>query len=176
MLTLPIRILLNPYLLPAILFIGGFAGFKAAAPVCGAIPENAHIFVLTGDARRIPFALEKLDNHPARKLYVIGAGTPKIETEFAPRIEIESGSKTTYENAVAIRHIARKKMLSEITVITTVDHANRAVLLIKRQIPLVKINVCPVPLSKMTAAKRLNRWLEEYVKFLGSLVGITQRA
>ncbi|MDR3208796.1 MAG: YdcF family protein [Rickettsiales bacterium] len=176
MLFAPLRVLLNPYLLPVILFGGGFAAFRIATPACGAIPDDAHVFVLTGDARRIPFALEKLENHPNRKLYVIGAGTPKIDTEFSSRIEVESDSKSTYENAVAIRHIARRKLLADITVITTVDHVNRAVFLIKREIPLVRVNACPAPLSNMPAAKRLNRWMEEYVKFLGTLIGITQRA
>jgi uncharacterized SAM-binding protein YcdF (DUF218 family) len=172
----PVKILFNPYLLPVLLFAGGFAAFKLSAPECGIIPDDAHIFVLTGDARRIPFALPMLDGHPRRRLYVIGAGTPTLDTKFAGQMEIENKSKSTFENAVAIRHIVRRELLSDITVITTGDHMNRAVLLIKRQAPMIRVNACPVPLSKMPAAKRLERWLEEYIKFIGTFLGINQKA
>jgi hypothetical protein len=176
MLLTPIRALFNPYILPALLFVGGFIAFKMVTPECGLIPDDAQMFVLTGDARRIPFAIQKLENHPHRKLHVIGAGAPKLETEFSARIEIENQSKSTYENAVAINHIARKKLLREIVVITTVDHINRAVFLIKKKAPYVKVIACGVPLTKMPATKQLNRWLEEYIKFLGTLIGITRKA
>ena len=172
----PLKILTNPLLLPAVLFAGGFVAFKLNEPVCGPIPESAHIFVLTGDARRIPFALEKLEGHPNRRLYIIGAGTPGFDTKFDAQVEVESESRTTYENAVAIRYIARKKLLTGIVVITTADHIARAVFLIKKQIPYVGINACPAPLSKMPAVKRLERWMSEYIKFIGTLFGIEQRA
>ena len=176
MLLLPFRILFSPFLLPAFLFVVGFAAFKMNEPTCGPISETAHIFVLTGDPRRIPFATEKLRGYPERKLYIIGAGTPDIDTGFDSQITVESGSKTTYENAVAIRHISRKKLLLNIVVITTEDHIQRAVFLIKKQAPYLRINACPVPLTKMSAPKKLERWVEEYVKFVGTLLGIEQRA
>ncbi|MDR2269178.1 MAG: YdcF family protein [Rickettsiales bacterium] len=176
MLFASFKILLNPLLLPAMIFSGGFVAFKLATPKCDPIPNNAHMFVLTGDARRIPFALEQLENHPKRRLYIIGAGTPALDTKFAQRIEIENQSKTTSENAVAIRHIVLAKMLSEIVVITTMDHINRSLFLIKKKMPHVKINACGVPLTKMPATKRLERWLEEYVKFIGTIIGISNRA
>ena len=176
MLLAPFKILFNPLILAVVIFVGGFIGFKLAIPQCGPIGSDAHIFVLTGDARRIPFALEKLAGYPKRKLYIIGAGTPALDTKFASQIEIESQSKSTAENAVAILRIVRKKLLTEIVVMTTEDHINRSVFLIKKQIPYVKINACGVPLSKMPATKRLDRWLEEYVKFIGTIIGIEGRA
>ena len=170
------RILFNPLLFPAVLFAGGFVAFKMSEPSCQPIGERAHIFVLTGDARRIPFALEKLEGYPNRKLYIIGAGAPAFDTKFDSQIEVESESKTTYENAVAIRHIARKKLLTKIVVVTTADHMIRATFLIKKQMPYADINACPVPLAKMPATKRLERWAEEYIKFIGTIIGIESRA
>jgi hypothetical protein len=171
----PFKILMNPYIMAAAVFVAGGAIFKLAAPVCGNIPVDARMFVLTGDSRRIPFALGKLDGYPKRILYVIGAGTPSLDTAFAKQIEIESSSKSTFENAAAIRRIVRENMMTSITVITTADHINRATFLIRRQIPHVNINVCPVPLNGMPAAKRLERWAAEYVKFIGTLFGVSQR-
>lgn len=176
MLFAPFKILFSPLLLPVVVFIGGFAAFKLATPRCGPIPDDAHIFVLTGDARRIPFALEKLEGHPDRRLYVIGAGTPALDTKFTSQIEIENQSKSTAENAVAIKHIALRKILTNIVVITTDDHINRSIFLIKKQIPYIAINACGVPLTKMPAAKRLDRWISEYIKFIGTIIGIEGRA
>jgi len=163
-------------MLPITLFAAGLFVFKESTPNdCEMIRTDAHIFVLTGDARRIPFAIEKLADYPRRRLYIIGAGTPTLDTKFQSQIEIESESKTTYENAVAIKYIARRKLLTRIVIITTIDHVNRAMFLVKKQIPYAKISACPVPLTKMPAPKRLERWVEEYVKFLGSLIGLTSR-
>jgi len=176
MLLTPFRILMNPILLPAVLFAGGFIAFKLAEPECPPIPPAAQIFVLTGDPRRIPFALEMLEGEPKRRLYVIGAGTPTLDTRFGNQIEVESESKTTFENAIAIKRIAQRKLLTEIVVITTSDHIARAKFLIKKQLPYVRIDACPVPLTKMDAGKRLERWIQEYVKFIGTILGIHERA
>ena len=176
MLFLPFKILTSPILLPAFLFIAGFAAFKLNGPACGHISESAHIFVLTGDARRIPFAVEKLRGYPNRRLYIIGAGTPAFETEFGSQIAVESESKTTFENAVAIRKIAVQKLLANIVVITTEDHIQRAVFLIRKQAPYLTVTACSAPLSKMNASKRLERWAQEYIKFIGTVIGIEHRA
>lgn len=175
MLFLPFKILLNPLMLPATLFATGFIIFKLNTPVCQAIPDDANIFVLTGDPRRIPFAVKKLDGYPKRKLYIIGAGTTALDAKYQTQTEIESSSLNTFENSVAIRKIANRKLLSNMVVITTADHITRAVFLIKKQLPYVKINACPAPLSKMPATKRLERWLNEYIKFLGTIVGINRK-
>jgi uncharacterized SAM-binding protein YcdF (DUF218 family) len=172
----PFKILFSPYLLPLFIVVGGFGFFKISTPRCPDIPGHASIFVLTGDSRRIPFALHKLDGHPYRRLYVIGAGLRSLDTKFHSQVTIENSSKTTYENALAIKKIARERLLSEIVVVTTVDHTNRALFLIKQQIPYVKVQACPVPLSNMPAQKRLQRWVEEYIKFIGTVFGIAQKA
>jgi uncharacterized SAM-binding protein YcdF (DUF218 family) len=169
------RVLLIPYVLPLLLFAGGGVVFKLAAPGCGQIAGDARMFVLTGDPRRIPFAVRMLRDHPHRRLYVIGAGTPAMDSAFAAQIEIESRSKSTYENAIAVKSIARRDSLGSIAVITTADHMNRALFLIRRQLPYVEISVCSVPLDKMPASRRLERWTTEYIKFLGTLLGLEKR-
>ena len=79
--------------------------FRSSAPrVCGEIFPDDSIFVLTGDERRIPFAMRKLNEYPNIDLYIIGAGATSIATE-RPAI-IESQSKSTYQNALAIKKIA----------------------------------------------------------------------
>ena len=172
----PFKILFSPYLLPLFIVVGGFAIFKISTPVCPDIADHASMFVLTGDSRRIPFALEKLDGHPYRRLYVIGAGARSFNTKFHSQVTIENSSKTTYENALAIKKIAREKVLSKIVIITTVDHTNRAVFLMRQQMPYMKVDACPVPLTHMPAQKRLQRWIEEYIKFIGTVFGIAQKA
>jgi len=175
MLFTPLRLLTNPALWPVLLFAAGGLAFRLAAPGCDRIPDKAYMFVLTGDARRIPFAIDKLAAHPNRRLYVIGAGTPTIDSPYGSQIEIENESKTTYENAIAIKRIAQRKLLTEITVITTEDHINRAAFLIKRQLPYVKINACAVPLTNMAGGRELERWFSEYIKFIGTVIGLESR-
>ena len=171
---------LTPSLLIILLFILGGVWFKSAAPVrCPTLAADAKIFVLTGDARRIPFATRFLDGYPDRHLFIVGAGTydlsPMISENLRRQITTESESKTTYENAFAIREIANSQNFRRLVLITTADHMNRSNLLIRRQLPDVKIITCPVPLYGMPASKRLERWGWEYIKYLGTLVGIEQK-
>ena len=87
-------------------FVFGGLMFKSMTPPrCGSLMENYNIFVLTGDTRRIPYALRKLDGLKYGQLYIIGAGaTNIINTEH---IIIESSSKSTYQNALAIKNIVK---------------------------------------------------------------------
>jgi len=176
MIGLPFKILLSPYLLPLTLFAGGFLWFwTASTPACPTLATDAKIFVLTGDARRIPFALDKLSEHPGRQLYIIGVGGPTLDVRYQHKTEIENESRSTYENAVAIRHIVRRDNLRSIVIITTEDHMNRSLFFIRGQLPQTELIPCPVPLSNMVASRQLERWIEEYIKFIGALVGLTSR-
>ena len=172
--------LLTPSLLIILLFVLGGVWFKATAPVrCPTPATDAKIFVLTGDARRIPFAAKFLNGYPDRHLFIVGVGTHNfssmISDDLRRQITIESESKTTLENAIAIRNIALARNLRHIVLVTTADHMNRSNLLIRRQLPYVKIIACPVPLHGMPATQRLERWTWEYIKYLGTLIGIENR-
>ena len=52
-------------------FVFGGIMFKSVTPPrCGSLIENDNIFVLTGDIRRIPYALQKLEHLHYGKLYI----------------------------------------------------------------------------------------------------------
>ena len=68
------RLLTSSLLLLTCVAIGGMA-FKFSTPSqCNEILPDDSIFVLTGDMRRIPFAMRKLRTYPNTDLYIIGAG------------------------------------------------------------------------------------------------------
>ncbi len=165
--------LLTPSLLILCLFVMGGAIFKSTTPTrCATILQNDSIFVLTGDVRRIPFAMRKMTKYPAAKMYVIGVGGGG--SFDSARVISESDSRSTYQNALAIKRIADEKGLNRIVLITTVDHYNRASYLVHHELPDVEIVPCPAPLDGMPASKRLERWLTEYIKYIGTMVGIRE--
>ena len=87
------RRLLTPTFLIFCAFILGGMVFKSTAPIqCGTILPNDSIFVLTGDERRIPFAMRKMREFPNADLYIIGAGA-QGNIEVARPAIIESKSK-----------------------------------------------------------------------------------
>lgn len=165
---------LTPSFLLVVCFVFGGLMFKSLATIrCGLILPDDSIFVLTGDERRIPFALRKLEQNPDADLYIIGAGAPSINNVAHP-VKIESASKSTYQNALAIKDIVRRAGLDRIVLITTEDHMNRAKYLIRSEIPDIEISVCPVPLAGMRATKRLERWAIEYIKYIVTMFGIKE--
>jgi uncharacterized SAM-binding protein YcdF (DUF218 family) len=159
-------------------FSAGFALFKISAPkTCEIVSEN--IFVLTGDARRIPYGYKLLRDRKNFRLHIIGVGanraTDIAPEDLLPQIEIESQSKTTYQNATAVAEIARASDMKSIVLLTTEDHMPRALLLVRRALPEAEVAACPVPLHNMPATKRLERWGYEYLKYMGSLLGLKKR-
>ncbi len=168
------RKLLTPSFMIFSFFILGGLIFKSVAPIrCGTILPNDSIFVLTGDQRRIPFAIRKTQEFPDANLYIIGAGAP-IQFDTSGRTTIESESKSTYQNALAIKDIVIKHNLDRIVVITTEDHINRAIHLIKTELPNKEIIACPATLAGMPPGKRLERWATEYIKYIVTLIGIKE--
>ncbi len=165
---------LTPSFLLVVCFVFGGLMFKSLATTrCGLILPDDSIFVLTGDERRIPFALRKLEQNPDADLYIIGAGATSINNVAHP-VKIESASKSTYQNALAIKDIVKRAGLDRIVLITTEDHMNRAKYLIRSEIPDTEISVCPVPLTGMRATKRLERWTIEYIKYIVTMLGIKE--
>lgn len=154
-------------------FVFGGLMFKSMTPPrCGSLIENDNIFVLTGDTRRIPYALRKLDDLKYGQLYIIGAGANNvINTEH---IFIESASKSTYQNALAIKNIVKNNNLERIVVITTEDHMNRALYLLRGEMPNIDIVACPASLTGMQPADRLKRWTIEYIKYIVTMFGIKE--
>lgn len=165
---------LRPSFLLFTAFVFGGIVFKLTSPNdCNFIVSSDSIFVLTGDFRRIPFAMQQMEKYPDSDLYIIGA-KPDAAYEKTGRAIIESGSESTYQNAVAIREIANKSGLDRIVLITTEDHMSRAKYLVQSELPRAQIVACPVALSEMSPSRRLERWMIEYIKYLVTLVGIKE--
>ena len=166
------RLLLTPSFAVFSCFIIGGMLFKATSPrQCDNIQQNDSIFVLTGDQRRIPFAIKKMQEYPNADLYIIGAGASQQDTELAHNAIIESKSKSTYQNALAIKNIATENNLERIVVITTEDHMQRAKYLIHSELPNKTIISCPATLVGMSPGKR---WTTEYIKYLVTMIGIKE--
>ena len=161
------------FVLLGLFVIGGIA-FKLTTPNdCDFILSNDSIFVLTGDFRRIPFAMRQIEKYPDADLYIIGAA-PDAAYKDTDRAIIESDSKSTYQNAMAIKKIATRSGLDRIVVITTEDHIRRAKYLVQSELPKSTVVACPAALSEMPPARRLERWVIEYVKYIVTRCGIKE--
>jgi uncharacterized SAM-binding protein YcdF (DUF218 family) len=167
--------LLTPSFLLLGFFVMGGMIFKSSAPrTCGDIMADDTIFVLTGDARRIPFAMRTLKQYPDTDVYIIGVGANTATFDSTRPVMIESESKSTYQNAIAIKNIVNKTGLDRIVIITTEDHMNRAEYLIRHELPETEIVTCPATLYGMPAARRLERWTTEYIKYIVTMLGIKE--
>ena len=140
---------------------------------CQSLRQDDNIFVLTGDIRRIPYALKKLESLPQGNLYIIGAGAVTVIPN-RPHINIESASKSTYQNTLAIKKIVQEQNLDRIVIITTEDHMNRALYLLRDTLPDTDIIACPASLTGMPTPARAKRWTIEYIKYIVTLFGIKE--
>lgn len=154
-------------------FVFGGIMFKSVTPPrCESLMQNDTIFVLTGDERRIPYALNKLNSLQYGNLYIIGAGSHNITER--PHVNVESESKSTYQNSLAIKNIVYKEHLKRIVIITTEDHMNRSLYLLRNVLPETDIVACPASLTGMPAPQRVKRWGLEYIKYIVTLFGIKE--
>lgn len=169
------RILTPSFILFSCFILGGLV-FKSTSPIrCDTILPTDSIFVLTGDERRIPFAMRKMQEFPNTDLYIIGAGAKgNIDLNVNRPAIIESKSKSTYQNALAIKDIVSRRRLDRIVIITTEDHMKRAKHLIRSELPKTEIIACPVTLGGMPPGRRLERWTTEYIKYIVTMFGIKE--
>jgi uncharacterized SAM-binding protein YcdF (DUF218 family) len=173
--------LLTPSLILLLILGGGAVVFKLETPNrCAYVRGDDTLFVLTGDVRRIPYAMKLLEHHPNRRLQIVGVGgheyASMIPEKFRHRVGIETESRSTYENSVAVRKIVRSAGMNRVVIVTTEDHMNRSLLLIKRQLPRTAIIPCPVRLQKMSPEQRLARWGLEYLKYVATIFGLERKA
>jgi uncharacterized SAM-binding protein YcdF (DUF218 family) len=154
-------------------FVFGGIMFKSVTPPrCESLQQDDTIFVLTGDARRIPYAIKKLDSLQYGNLYIIGAGVTTIPNHV--HVNVESASKSTYQNALAIKKIVAEQNLGRIVVVTTEDHMNRALYLLRTTLPDTDIVACPASLTGMPTPARVKRWTIEYIKYIVTMFGIKE--
>ena len=155
-------------------FVFGGIMFKSMTPPrCELLNQYDTIFVLAGDARRIPYALNKLNSLEYGNLYIIGAGT-MISVPNHMHVNIESKSKSTYQNALAIKKIVNETNLDRIVIVTTEDHMNRALYLLRDTLPNTDIIACPASLTGMPTPSRVKRWGIEYIKYIVTMFGIKE--
>lgn len=167
------KIFTPSFLILGFFVLGGMI-FKLSSPLsCGPILPDDNVFVLTGDARRIPFALQQTKQYPYAKIHIIGVGGHVFNIGNAD-VAMETKSKSTYQNAVAIHKIVKQKHLDRIVVVTTEEHMKRAAHLIHHENPKVELVTCSAPLIGMPASQRLQRWTVEYVKYIVTLFGIKE--
>lgn len=152
--------------------LGGMMFKSMTPPRCESLMQNDNIFVLTGDARRIPYAVKKLETLRYGNLYIIGAGATNIPD--IEHVNVESLSKSTYQNALAIKHIVQTEQMPRIVIVTTEDHMNRALYLLRDELPDTDIIACPASLVGMSTTERLKRWTIEYIKYVVTLFGIKE--
>ena len=163
------KIVTPSFLILGFFVLGGMI-FKLTSPLnCGPILPTDDIFVLTGDDRRIPFAKKQIDKYPFTKIRLIGVGGRKFDKK-----NMETKSKSTYQNALAIQKIVEQEHLKRIVVVTTEEHMKRATHLIHLESPNIELVTCSAPLTGMPASMRLQRWTVEYVKYLATLFGIKE--
>lgn len=137
------------------------------------VPEV--IAVLTGDSGRIPKAVELLKQRPAARLIVSGTakgitltelmnqqGPAKGAGEVWSRIEIESKSESTTENALVVSQMIRSGE-GRILLVTSDYHMDRALALFQRALTNAKLNVELIPIS---VKSRAGYWkpFTEYLK------------
>lgn len=167
------KIVTPSFLILGLFVLGGII-FKLTSPLnCGPILPNDNLFVLTGDARRVPFALQQTKKYPTAKIHIIGVGGHKFDLN-GNHVAMETESKSTYQNALAIQKIVHQEHLKRIVIVTTEEHMKRATHLIHLETPDTELITCSAPLTGMPASSRLQRWTAEYVKYLVTLFGIKE--
>lgn len=167
------KIFTPSFLIVGLFVLGGMI-FKLTSPLhCGPILPDDNVFVLTGDARRVPYALRQTQQYPSAKIHIIGVGGHKFHIGKKTAV-MENKSKSTYQNALAIEKIVRQKHIKRIVIVTTEEHMKRATHLIHNEIPNVELVTCSAPLTGMPAPDRLRRWTVEYLKYIVTLLGFKE--
>ena len=143
-------------------FIFGGIMFKSMTPPrCESLLQNDTIFVF-----------KKLENLQYGKLYIIGAGAANLTNLV--HVNVETQSKSTYQNSLAIKKIVNSENLNRIVIITTEDHMNRSLYLLRNELPETDIVPCPASLTGMPTPMRTKRWALEYIKYMVTLFGIKE--
>ena len=75
---------------------------------------------------------------------------------------------------MAIKSIIQQQNLDRIVIVTTEDHMNRSLYLLRNELPNTDIIACPASLSGMPTPTRVKRWTIEYIKYIVTLFGIKE--
>lgn len=155
-----------------------FAQLAAARtdPPWATSPKEA-IVVLTGARGRIPRAVQLMQSRDSGLLFISGAGktTTKKElfnqqggaagaaSEIWARVEVESLSTSTIENAQETRKFLRPRKFEKVILVTSDYHMPRALAIFRRV--YTGIQYWPYPVSSSAEESgRANRMVESYAK------------
>ncbi|MCO5143665.1 MAG: YdcF family protein [Oligoflexia bacterium] len=138
------------------------------------LPSDGAIICLAGGKFRIEAALQLFSEGIGSRLLIVGAGEKtspssilrshapqlmgKISQDRFERIQVETESKNTIENAFVVAHFLEKNPdLNEIILITSSYHHKRALLMIEQQIHNKKdLKIIPFVAKEETLDK--NNW------------------
>ena len=178
-------------LLPPLMLLLGFVWFvhRVTAPPR---PPPAHadgIVVLTGGADRVGFAFRLLAQGRAPLLLVSGvapgadlrevAASAGVPTPPAARVTLGHKATTTLGNAAETAAWAHRHGLNSLIVVTASYHMPRALALLRRALPDVRLYASAVRPEALLTPERpstLRLLAEEYVKWLIALCGLTRDA
>lgn len=173
--TSVVKTILRPSSLLILVVFIGLLVFLTAVPECRNV-SSKNIVVVTGAAERIPRALEIMRLNPDARLLISGAGSHQLRLPPDMKIEIETTSKTTFENSLAIKSWVLENGFNDIALITSDYHMWRTMLLTRRQLPFTKIETCAVSPDGLTRRKRLELWMKEFGKYFMTIFGINEKA
>lgn len=169
--------------------LGGFVRFVVTAQRDPALPPQADgIVALTGGADRVSVALHLLAEGRANQMLVTGIGGGAALPELtrpakvplqnvAARVTLGRGAVSTHGNAAETAAWAAQNSIHSIILVTAFYHMPRAMLEMRRALPGLTFYPAPVfPAETMALTTRLRLLSEEYLKYLGTLVGLPSLA
>ena len=154
------------------------------------------IVVLTGEKRRIPEAMELLRQRESEKLIISGVhgGVPLIDVvnrqegasfrihETWERIEMESDSLSTIENAEKSAAILKKHKLEKIILVTSDYHMPRSLKIFEDALPGYEVHAYPIRsvfsdlvFEKQFTVANLRKLATESFKYLLYTFGLYRR-
>ncbi|MFC0410765.1 YdcF family protein [Roseomonas elaeocarpi] len=169
--------------LAALLVLGaGYAWYLDASgrPRPAATPETMGIAVLTGGPDRVETGLRLAAQHRAARLIISGAGastdlaalTREAGMEpfaFLGRTTVGRDARSTRGNAREVAAWALAGDIRSITVVTAGFHMPRALLELRRALPVAEL----VPYAVEPHRARLPAMLREYFKLVGAWMGLS---
>ncbi len=179
-------------LLSGIVLLAGAAGFVwfvRATQRTPPLPVHADgIVALTGGADRVTAAFHLLAGGRADHMLVtgIGGGAGLHELTDPARVSVHDvadhvtlgrGAASTHGNAAETAAWASANGIHSIILVTAFYHMPRAMLEMRRALPHLVFYPAPVfPAETMAPTTRLRLLSEEYLKYLGTLVGLPSLA
>jgi len=180
----PIRtIFLTVFLIVVVIVSLLFADFLSGGSLNesgAAVKKSDAIVVLTGGRGRITEGISLLREGAAKVLILSGVNTKAdlkgifpegLKKKVTKRIILEKKSKDTYENAVEVKKIMKKRGYKSIILITSNYHMRRA-LFVMREVLSKDIVIHPIGVStlnydnnRLWAEKNLLLNLSEFFKF-----------